>query len=1019
MEELPKTYNPQDVEDKIYKKWEESGLFNPDNLESASDRFWNAEVFSMAMPPPNITAELHVGHSMFLTIQDLMARYARMTGKKTLWLPGTDHAAIATNYVVERQIWETEKKTRHEIGREEFLRRVEQFIDNTRGKIQLQVRKMGASCDWSREKYTFSPELSTAVRTVFKRMYDAGLIYRGNRIVNWCPRCGTTLADDEVEYKESNGSLYFIKYPFAKIGGAVVLATTRPETMLADTAVAVHPADLRYKKFIGQTVMLPLLNREIPIVEDDGADPKFGTGVLKITPGHDAHDFEVGQKNNLPIINLFTPEGKIDQREALDYGFDEFSGLSVQEAREKIVKMLSENGFLEKTENFTHNISVCYRCGTIVEPIVSKQWFVNVNSNIKIQSAEFKKLLNLEDESSLKKIAIAAVKSGAIKIIPKNFEKIYLNWMENLRDWNISRQIWFGHRVPVWYCGEENLDELTEMGFHESVVPQVESGKTKTYRIRDHHFKLNQKFECKNSQTGETFGYGTITGIEKKPVAQIDLKDPEHGATYEKKEELFERLKLHNPGAEINDKTEVFIYSYAFTKEKPKAQGCGEIIVSIQEPTKCESCGNTSLTQDPDTLDTWFSSSLWTFSTLGWPENTPDLKTYHPTTILETGYDILFFWVARMVLMTGFAIEAVPFRTVYLNGLVRDTLGKKMSKSSRNVINPLDVIPKYGTDALRLSMVLGTTPGNDLKMSEEKIENYRNFTNKLWNIARFILSQIENPKAKMDDPQPQTLADEWILAEISKLVSDVKKTLDSYQYGLAGDLLMEFTWNKFADWYLEISKLNTKDSKSQKILPYVLKILLKLWHPFIPFVTEHIWSFFSDEFLMIQEYPALLAPIPSARKNSTLEFQAIQELITSLRNLRAEYRQDPGKILACYLDVTEDDKLIRSQSAVIEKLARVKLNYGSASGDKKMPSPLWRGIRVYLIIPNFDPEKESALAQKELKSVQALKEKLSGQLANSGFLEKAPPEVVEKLKSDVEQLAASEEKLQQKIKSLS
>src|SRR3989344_2997765 len=544
--ELQKTYNPGEVEDQIYQKWEQSGFFNPDNLEKAHDRFWHAEVFSMAMPPPNATGELHMGHALFLTIQDILARWSRMSGKKTLWLPGTDHAAIATQNVVERNIWETGKKSRHDLGREVLLKRINEFVEKNRGSIQIAIRKMGASCDWSREKYTLSNELSFAVRTIFKKLYDDKLIYRGERIVNWCPGCGTTLANDEVEYRPVAGQLYSIRYPFSKQKGGLIIATTRPETMLADTAVAVNPKDSRYQQYIGKSVMLPLLNRELPVIADERVDRNFGTGVLKITPGHDPLDFEIGQKHKLPIINMFTVSGKIDEQESADHGFEDYANLTADEARGKIIAELKTSGHLDKIENLTHNVGYCYRSGDIVEPMVSKQWFVNVNQ--KIPGRKF----------SLKEIAANAVKIGAIKIVPQRIQKTYLQWIENLQDWCISRQIWFGHRIPVWYC-----------------------------------------------------------------------------------------------------------------------ETCGEIMVEVDAPAKCRSCENTALTQDPDTLDTWFSSSLWTFSTLGWPAATEDLKKFHPTTILETGYDILFFWVARMVLMTGYAINDVPFRTVYLHGLVRDPQGNK------------------------------------------------------------------------------------------------------------------------------------------------------------------------------------------------------------------------------------------------------------------------------------------------------------------------------------------------------
>ena len=891
--ELQKIYNPGEVEDKIYRKWEASALFNPDNLETASDRYWKAEVFSMAMPPPNATGELHMGHALFLTLQDILARWSRMKGLKTLWLPGTDHAAIATQNVVERKIWETEKKSRHDLGREKLLKRIDEFVGKTRGSIQTAIRKMGASCDWSREKYTLSPELSLAVRTIFKKLYDDKLIYRGERIVNWCPGCGTTLANDEVEYRPVAGQLYSIRYPFSKQKGGLIIATTRPETMLADTAVAVNPKDSRYQQYIGKSVMLPLLNRELPVIADERVDRNFGTGVLKITPGHDPLDFEIGQKHKLPIINMFTVSGKIDEQESADHGFEDYANLTADEARGKIIAELKTSGHLDKIENLTHNVGYCYRSGDIVEPMVSKQWFVNVNQ--KIPGRKF----------SLKEIAANAVKIGAIKIVPERFEKTYLQWIENLQDWCISRQIWFGHRIPVWYC-----------------------------------------------------------------------------------------------------------------------ETCGEIMVEVDAPAKCRSCENTALTQDPDTLDTWFSSSLWTFSTLGWPAATEDLKKFHPTTILETGYDILFFWVARMVLMTGYAINDVPFRTVYLHGLVRDPQGKKMSKSKGNAMSPLTVIQKHGADALRLSLCIGMGPGNDLRIDETKIQSFRNFTNKLWNISRYILTTIEG-KANSTS-QAKTLSDEWILSRLEETVSEVDEKLKKLDFGGAGEELLKFTWNDFADWYLEISKI---EGEKNNILSSLLQTTLKLWHPFIPFVTERIWSEFSNDYLMIQEYPksevgSHLPDWPSAtrrragRSEVGKKFKALQDLITALRNMRAEYRQDSKGTFSSYLELPKNLQWIKKQTIIIDKLARVKLNFEAMDKTKKMPYALWEGTKVYLIIPDFDPKKEKVLAEKTLKETTDLIKRFQTQLSKKEFLKKAPPEVVEKLTANFTAARERKEKLETKIKGL-
>lgn len=907
MIKLPKTYNAKGVEDEIYQRWESSGLFNPDNLEKADDRFWKADPYSIAMPPPNATGELHMGHAMMLAIEDLLIRYTRMVGYKTLWLPGTDHAAIATQNVVERQIWETEGKTRHNVGREELLRRIEEFVSETRGRIQTQIRKMGSSCDWSREKYTLSPELSLAVRTIFKRMYDAGLIYRGNRMVNWCLRCGTTLADDEVEYQTRPGQVYYISYPLSQGKDRLVVATVRPETMLADTAVAVNPNDPRYKKYIGQKVMLPLINRELPIIADSHIDPEYGTGVMKVTPGHDPHDFEIGQRHGLETINLLTLDGKINSQEASDHGFEDYAGLDITAARDKIVATLENQGFLDKTEDITHNVGFCYRCGTAVEPIISKQWFVSVNQKFEIKNKKFVKLLKLKGgATTLKEMMTVAVESGAIRIVPERFEKIYMEWMKNLRDWNISRQIWFGHRIPVYYC-----------------------------------------------------------------------------------------------------------------------QDCGEIIVEVEQPPACPKCHSAKLLQDEDTLDTWFSSGLWTFSTLGWPssgkstEDAPasDLETYHPTTILETGYDILFFWVGRMILMTGFALEDIPFKTVYLHGLIRDQEGKKMSKSKGNVVNPLDMIERYGTDALRLSLIMGTTPGLDSRIYEEKIQTYRNFINKLWNISRYILSHKEEMKTR--EKMPLSLADEWILEQLGETVASVNDKLNNFEFGLAGEELMKFTKDQFADWYIEISKIKNQKSNSKETLPEVLTTLLKLWHPFAPFITEHIWSMMSDELLIIQTYPRL-----RKRKNAKPtvwqeRFTAVQQLVTGLRNLRAEYRVAPKTIVPAGVELPDQLSWIEQyHTPTIEKLARVKLNFAPLDESQKMPYFLWLNLKVYLLVPQFDPKTELDLAKKELGKAENLAAKYNAQLAKKDFLEKAPAAVVEKLQSDFAAAQELVKKLHAKIQQL-
>jgi valyl-tRNA synthetase len=708
-----------------------------------------------------------------------------MRGKVTLWLPGTDHASIATQNKVEKILLKDHGKTRHDLGRAKFLRQVNQYVKDSQHIIRRQVRKIGSSCDWSRERYTLDAGLTRAVQEVFARMYRDGLIYRGDRIVNWCPRCESTLADDEVEYKEKRGKLYHIKYLLKskvknqksktqiKSQKYIVVATTRPETMLGDTAVAVNPKDKRYKDLIGQKVILPLVGRELAIIADDFVDIKFGTGAVKVTPCHDRNDFEIGERHNLEKIKIFNNDARLsDQAPAPYQNLDRFK------ARKLIVADLKKQGLLQKIKDHKHSVGYCYRCDTVIEPLASKQWFIDVEKKLKVKSKKLKVVVG-RNKASLKEIAIAVVKKNKIKIIPKRFNKIYFHWMNNLRDWCVSRQIWFGHRIPVWYC----------------------QGKIK-----------NQKSKIKNQN-------------------------------------VIQNSKFHK---------------------------CSNVVVSITTPTKCPKCHSTKLKQDEDTLDTWFSSGLWTFSTLGWPKSVKssnfkfqsydkmnDLERFHPTSVMETGYDILFFWVARMILMSTYALGEVPFRTVYLHGLVRDKLGRKMSKSLGNGIDPIDMIKKYGADAVRLSLIIGTTPGNDIRLYEKKIAGYRNFVNKIWNIARYVISKskIKNQKSKMPachrpkakpmagrqiKNQKLTLSDKWILYELGELVKRVNRNLERYQFSRAGEDIYDFMWHKFADWYIEMTKKEQMPHQPA-ILRYVLEKCLVILHPFVPFVTEDIWFKFKTQ----------------------------------------------------------------------------------------------------------------------------------------------------------------------------
>ncbi len=881
MPELAKTYNPKETEDKIYQKWEKSGYFNPDKLpRQGLPAGRQGPTFSIVMPPPNVTGTLHLGHAVMLAVEDILIRYHRMRGDKTLWLPGTDHAAIATQTKVEKLLKEKEGKTRHDLGREKFLTEVEKFISETKGIIKNQIRKMGSSCDWSREAYTLDESRSLAVRTVFKMMYDDGLIYRGERIVNWCPRCGSTLADDEVEYKKQRAKLYTFKYsnnfPFT-------IATTRPETKLGDTAVAVNPKDERYKKYIGKIftadfVGVPL---KLKIIADRSIDMAFGTGALGVTPAHSMVDWQMAEKNNLPVVKVIDEQGKIKS------GFSFYSGKGAEEARQMILEKLKEQGLLEKEEEIENNLSVCYRCGTPIEPLPSLQWFINVNKKFKVKGSGLKGYKK-GSQATLKELAIAAVKNGQIKIFPDRFEKIYYHWMENLRDWCISRQIWFGHRVPVWYKDSE-----------------------------------------------------TYVGVEAPKG---------------------ERWK-----------------------------------------------------QDEDTLDTWFSSGLWTFTTLGWPEKTKDFKTYHPTSVLETGYDILFFWIARMILMTTYVLGDIPFYKVYLHGMVRDEKGRKMSKSLGNIIDPLQTADKYGTDAVRLSLVLGTSPGSDFRLYDEKIAGFRNFTNKLWNIGRYVL---ENSKFKIQNSKPQLktknlmLAEGWILSRLNSVIDEVTKHLDKFEFSQAGEKLRSFTWDEFADWYIEINKIQPNPS----LLAIVYSRLLKLWHPFMPYVTEALWPNFGENMLMVSDWPK--ADKNFSDKKAEKDFEILKNVVVTIRSMRADYKIEPVKRVSLEIYGGAKKKLLEEQAGIIRSLARAENLVIKKSGIK----PEWsagavvEGIEIYLPLAGLiDIEKERLRLSKELGEAEKYLGVLENKLANKSFIVNAPKELVagekEKLKLQKEKVKKIKEQL--------
>ena len=943
MKEIPKAYDPKEVEDKIYKKWEESGYFNPDKLPGQ-----RPDYFSIAMPPPNATGTLHTGHASMLAYQDLMIRYNRLAGKKTLWLPGTDHASIATQTKVENILYKEEKKTRHDLGREKFLKRVEKFVEESRNTIRQQIRKMGSSCDWSRERYTLDEGLSQVVKNAFIKMYNEGLIYRGYRIVNWCPRCASTLSDDEVEYVETKTKFYTFKY---SKDFPIAISTTRPETKLGDTAVAVNPEDKRYKKFIGKTFTVDLGHgsQTIKVVAEDSVDPEFGTGALGVTPAHSIIDYEIAQKNLLPLIKVIGEDGKMTKEVGKDY-----AGLTVLKAREKFVKWLEKNNLMEKVEEVEQNLSVCYRCESPVEPLPSLQWFVDVNKKITLPNNKYFK------NKSIKGVALQVVKDNEIKIIPQRFEKDYYHWLENLRDWCISRQIWFGHRIPVWYKNKGKNNEKIYVG----LIPPSADGSTKL----------------------------TMT-----------------------------------------------------------ASGGWQ--------------------QDPDTLDTWFSSGLWTFSTLldknykkyqpeadqpladknwqDWINGSKDLE-FHPTSVMETGYDILFFWVARMIIQTTFLMGEIPFKAVYLHGLIRDEKGRKMSKSLGNVVDPLEVIKKFGTDALRLAMISGTAAGADSRLYDEKVEGSRNFVNKLWNISRYILTSVREVRRVSEKPPGQTLADQWILAKLDLVIKEVTADINKFNFAGAIDALREFTWSDLADWYLEISKLQIKESPNkpyeelgvhtETILLYVLEKLLILWHPFIPFVTEEIWSNFEDEdLLMVNFWPSYAeASAGKALTDADIKddeyseetdklinydeilypFYKFEEIVMTIRNLRFDFKIEPAKKVDVTIVGKNLDKIrLNEQIDNIIHLARLNnLEIGKIKPDNSVSHVLEGVGEICLHLEGLvDLAKEKQRIENEISSVKKYSQSLEQKLKNKDFVKKAPKDVVakeqEKLGQQQEKLGKLEEQL--------
>lgn len=857
--ELAKAYEPKEVEDRIYDFW-------------MKGKYFHAEVdpkkkpYTIVIPPPNITGQLHLGHAMDETLQDTLIRWRRMQGYSALWLPGTDHASIAT----EAKIVEAMRKegvTKEEIGREKFLERAWAWKDQYGGRIVEQLKKLGSSCDWDRLRFTMDEGCNKAVNHVFKKLYDKGLIYRGERIINWCPHCKTSISDAEVEFEEKEGSFWHLRYPLSDGTGYIELATTRPETMLGDTAVAVHPDDERYKALVGKTVILPLVNKEIPIIADTYVEQDFGTGVVKITPAHDPNDFEVGLRHKLPVINIMDDGGVINENGG------KYAGMPALEARKQIVKDLDEGGYLIKIEPIKHNVGTCYRCGTVVEPRVSTQWFVRMEP--------------------LAKPAVDVVKNGEIRFIPDRMDKIYYNWMENIKDWCISRQLWWGHQIPAWYCD------------------------------------------------------------------------------------------------------------------------CGETIVSETEPKVCPKCGGTHLKRDEDTLDTWFSSALWPFSTLGWPEKTPELEYFYPTDTLVTGYDIIFFWVARMIFSGLEHMGEIPFKTVFFHGLIRDAQGRKMSKSLGNGVDPLDIIAEYGADALRFTLVTGNSPGNDMRFSEEKVAASRNFANKIWNAARFILMNIEGKDIGCALPEKLYTSDKWILNRFNSVTAAVTENLEKFELGMAVSKLYDFIWDDFCDWYIELAKIrmNGSDAESadsaRRVLVWVMSNTLKLLHPFMPYITEEIWQTLphEGEALIVAKWPeydeSLAFPAEAA------DMEKVMAVIRAIRVRRNEMNVPPSKKAHIYIETAQPAPYAEGSEFIARLAYGSAVEIGASFAVEGAVTAVTDDAKALLPMDDLvDKAAEIARLTKELQNAQKQLDNVNAKLANEKFTSKAPQNVIDGVKANGEKLTA-------------
>jgi valyl-tRNA synthetase len=941
--EIDKVYQPKTVEERWYTFWLAKGIFHAKDESSTPP-------FSIVIPPPNITGSLHVGHALNNTLQDILVRWKRMSGFNTLWLPGTDHAGIATQNVIERQLI-TEGSSRDRLGREEFIKRVWKWREKSGRTIIGQLKRLGASCDWERERFTMDEGLSAAVREVFVRLYEEGLIYRGERLINWCPRCGTALSDIEVEHEDVRGKMYYIKYPLADDPETfLTVATTRPETMLGDTAVAVHPEDFRYNKLIGKKVLLPLTNRRIPVVGDAIlVDREFGTGAVKITPGHDFNDEKAGQRHGLSAISILNEKGQIQpflDQEGVDKDvLNDIRLLDVPKARSRIEFWLGERGYLLKVEDHKHAIGRCYRCKTVVEPYRSPQWFVKVN----------------DPKNSLAAPAIEAVRNDRIRMIPEGWKNNYFGWMENIQDWCISRQIWWGHQIPAWYCKKCNADELGGVEYSKA---------------------LPQK---------------PLTDQQGKQDIQTEQKET---------------------------------WQWVSPKAIP--------IVSREKPDHCPQCRSKEFVQDPDVLDTWFSSALWPFSTLGWPENTKALKTFYPTSVLVTSFDILFFWVARMIMMGLKFMGEVPFKDVYIHALVRDAEGQKMSKSKGNVIDPLEIMEKHGTDALRFTLASMASPGRDIKLSEERIEGYRNFANKIWNAARFLLMNCPDGAKNyagvpLPDPANLSLADRWILSQLQRVIASVNQQLEDYRFDEASRELYQFLWHAFCDWYLELIKptlygTDTAAADRTRIVAiHVFETVLRLLHPFMPFITEELWQAIphTGDSIAVAPYPIKNAALIDASIDHN--FEDIQRIVSEVRNIRSVHEIPLSLKVAAFVRVSDDESIrLLEQKQLLQlitwhsKLSDLTINPIENPVHAALGTIVLSGghsIDIFVVLPANTEDiaktraKEISQKEKRLTELSAQMEQDEKKLSNPDFLAKAHPDILKKTKARHEEHRMEYDKL--------